>query len=354
MTSTASVGRKCVREFFEFTLIGDELSARDALWVMVAGAGALGLVIGYVWAGVTTAVLIAALCIAAAYSLDRWLARRDVEQRRASRDTNHTELTRLADQVRQVQANDVSRALLRVFEHTQVDQTRLRVLEQQYRSDKEEELFGEDNLRDRLGDLHNKSIRMISVGDFTNPATRTIRWMHTRQQEAFFNPTRLVALFLTEMQLIICDVQFDSMDGDLRETIQRISLSNVVSIEFTEQRIRLPTNVERMVQAARDLGYSEREAEDIRASLLRPENGAVPEWVHEQTLSSLGITRTDSVTLSVPIRSALFFGKHKSALDEDALLSPEEIKVDRMVNELNRLVEGGRGSPTTGLGAGTF
>lgn len=341
MTSTASVGRKCVREFFAFQASGDDLNARAALWAVVACAAVLGLVVGYVWAGATGAALVGTAGGGGAYAIDRWLARRDVEQRRVARDANHAELTRLADQVRRIQASDVVRALLRVFEHTQIDRARLRVLEQQYFSDKEEELFTGENLYDRLGDLLNKSIRMISMGDYTNQATRTIRWMHSRREEMFFNPTRLVALFLTETQLVICDVQFDSIDGDLRETIQRISLSNVVSIQFIVERIRLPTNVEHMVQTARDLGYSEREAEEIRASLMRPENGTTPEWVHERTLSTLGITRTDGGTLTVPIRSALFFGKHKSALDQDVLLSPEEIKVDRMVNELNRLVEGG-------------
>lgn len=334
-TRTAA-SRKSVKAFFEFDVNSDALKPRGGKY---AGAFWLALIAGAAgWFGTQNGVtggLAALAAAAAAIGVDRVLIQRDVDKRTREKEKNHEEFRKLANETREIQAADSIKALLRVFERTMIDRNTLRVLEQKYVFDKEKSLFDEETLQERLGDLLNKSIRMISRGDFTTSKWRKIRWIDTRRDEFFFNPMRLVALFLTETQLVICDVQIDSVGGDLREEIQRISLPKIVNIHFTAERKRLQHTVEELVKQAEDLNLSEKEIEDMKKSLKDGE----AEWVNEEMTSHLRITRTDGGFLLVPIRSEVYFGRHTSALDQDTALSENEVIVDRMVNELNRLVE---------------
>ncbi len=72
---------------------------------------------------------------------------------------------------------------------------------------------------------------------------------------------------------------------------------------------------------------------------LNSYNGSSINWVYEEMTSHLKITRTDGGSLSVPIRSEFYLGEHVSALDQETALTHDEVSVDRMINELNRLVE---------------
>jgi hypothetical protein len=332
--------RKAVKEFFAFQVNSDDLKPRT---LKLGGPIVFALLIASVtwgFAGQTAGLVAGIATLAGIIALDRLGASGDVARRKKKKDENHAEFARLATETKRVQSNDLLKALLRVFERTMIDRASLRVLEQRFVFDRERDMFDEETLEQKLGDLMNKSIRMISRGDYTNPRLRTVRWLDTRKQEVFYNPTRLVALFLTETQLVICDVQIDSIDGDLKEDIQRIALPKVVNIQFTAERKRLPLTSDQLVSMARDLGYPEDEVKTMKEEFAKqdaqPDQG---DWVHEEMTSSLRVSRTDGGSLSVPIRSETFFGRHRSALDADTTLSQNEVTVDRMVNELNRLVE---------------
>lgn len=230
------------------------------------------------------------------------------------------------------------KAFLRVFERTQIDRAQLRLLNQIYSFQEEKSLFDAETRRKKLGDLLNKSIRLISKGEFSNKRIRKVRWPESGLNELIFNPLRLDILFLTETQLTICGVQIDTIDGDLREEIQRISLPKIVNIHFTAERVRANLNANEVIQRAQQLDYEE---DEMGAFLekLNSYNGSSINWVYEEMTSHLKITRTDGGSLSVPIRSEFYLGEHVSALDQETALTHDEVSVDRMINELNKLVE---------------
>ena len=90
---------------------------------------------------------------------------------------------------------------------------------------------------------------------------------------------------------------------------------------------------------AKDLGYSDKEVEQIKRDFSSSDDGPVGDaWVYERMVSELTMTRSDGGHLTVPIRDANYFGRHKGALDGVSGLSADEIVVDRMMNELNRLI----------------
>jgi hypothetical protein len=334
VSASETMDRKSVREFFAFQLNSDDLNPRPIGWQWAIGGLAVGVAIGAFWEGLTGAITLGALGAILGFCLELWLRNRDLMRRRAAKDQNRREFEDLANRTRQIQAADVIKCFLRVFERTQIDRSSLRILDNRYVLRAEQNLFDEETLEQKIGDLIHKSVRLISKGDFIKDNWRTVRWPQKRSEELFFNPIRLVVLFLSESQLIICDVQLDSIDGKLQEQIQRISLSKIVNIVFSASRDRLNMEPADKAKAARDLGYSEEEIKSITSP--RKDD---PPWAMEEMLSSLSITRTDSGMLTVPIRSEFVFGQHKSALDQDQPLTEEETSVDRMINELNRLVE---------------
>jgi hypothetical protein len=328
--------RSAVRRLFTFRVNRDRLERRPVRWPKILVAAVVGALIGAVWAGQWAAILLAVAGAGSLYALDRALAGRDLAHRRGKKEANHAEFERLANTVRKIQANDVRKALLRVFERTQIPRGDLVQLQQTYQFSRERELFAEEKIEDVIGDLHNKSVRLISRGDFSNKAIRKVRWPESKREELFFNPIRLVTLFLAETQMVICDVQLDSMDGDLREEIQRIALSKIVSIRLTAERTRYPLRPDELAVVADDLGYTAEQIAEMQTSVNAA--GERSPWVHEEISSVLGITLTDGGSLSMPIRSELYFGRHQNALDQDAPLTDDEITVDCMVNELSRLV----------------
>jgi hypothetical protein len=338
-TQAVPADRKAVREFFAFKVNRDALKARPIAFKVILSASAIGFLFGYLWAGGAAAL---ALMIAAALgvsALDRWLAARDVERRRVEKEKNHAEFAALAAKVRSIQANDVNAAFLRVFGRTALDPNELTTLEGKFYFGKERDFFSEQDLREKLGDLHSKSIRMTSKGDYTNDRLRKVRWNDTRREELFFNPTRLVILFLASKQLVICDVQIDSMDGDLREEIQRVSFSKIVNIKFTAERTRFPLSRATAKGFAEDLGFSEEEIKEMEKSFDASRSDASSPWVHEQIVSELRVTQTDGHALAMPIRYDIYFGRHRSALDAEAPLTDDEVLVDGMVHALSNLVE---------------
>jgi hypothetical protein len=337
--STSAADRSSISKFFKFDVNNDKLETRPMAFKPIAAISVIALLLGTLSQGVGGAILFGLLGAAAAIGGDRWLAQMDVDKRTSKQNENHSEFAKLAGQTRAIQSADVLKAFLRIFDRAQIDRSKMRVLEQKYAFAKELELFSEETLSEKLGDLHDKSIRLISMGDYANPASRLVCWKETKKEEFFFNPMRLVSLFLTGTQLVICDVQIDSMQGNLKEEIQRISLNKIVSIHFSSERIRPPRSTEQLVKIAEDLGYSTGRVAEIRKDLEDASKDSVPKWSYEEMTSRLAITREDGGILSVPIRSGSFFGNTVSVLDGETALSEDEITVDRMVNELSRLVD---------------
>lgn len=218
-----------------------------------------------------------------------------------------------------------------------------------YLLEKERQLFAEEPLADRLGDLFNKSIRLLSRSDFKEPKeTREFRsridyirkmdWSDGTS-ETFFNPMKVIALFLTKEELVVCEADIDSIDGDLREKIFRIMLSDIVSIGFTSERVRLAPD------SGSDITLTRREQPlGLMGGFNKggKDRGAEPLPDREEMRSKLEISRTDGGVLHFPIKSEIVSGVQTSALDQDVALTEDEVAVDRMVNELNRVVRGSR------------
>lgn len=245
----------------------------------------------------------------------------------------------LAEATRRLQIQDLNRAFIRIFDRTLIDRADLRILDQKYVLPEESALFeeesNEESLDKKRADLINKSVRLISrvQGDRIN-----FRTLLTRKGtlETYFNPQRMIILFLTQSQIVICDVTIDSSTGDLQEDILRVSLSQVVSLSSASLSERFELSESQMLSITRDTGMG-----DTLADISRWErsNG---KWSVKEERTILKITRTDGQALTFPIRSRITFGETTKALDRDDSLSKDELSVDLMINDINRLIEGAR------------
>lgn len=333
--------RKVVRDFFKYDLGREpDVSWAPVLYIMAAIAAIA--VAYYFWSFLSSAIAVGVFFAAAAGVSTLAEADRD-RQRKAWKE----EFGRLAQQTRDIQGDDALRAFMRIFERSQLDPNELRMLDNRYAFEKERQLLQTGTLVERLGDLFNKSIRLWSRADFNNKLIRKVRWADGTE-ETFYNPMRIISLFLSRSELVVCDAEIDSVDGDLREKILRIMLTDIVSIGFTSERVRFPVERQEIERMAKDLGYDEQETARMVIALSRDRHsGDQPssEYVYEEMTSKLEVTRTDGGTLHFPMKSEILFGRHVSALDQDVALTDDEVGVDRMLNELNRVVRGSRGTP---------
>lgn len=347
MAKSAEIDRKAVRKFFTYRLKA-EAQKREVNSAVVNGWAWFGAIAGGVALGASdiheAAWLGGAIAGAVLFGLLAYLVQRgqvsfEFRAKKKEREQSEKELAELARKVRATQRHDIEKAFLRIFQRACVNRSELRLLEEVYRFEQERSLLDEESQDEIIGDLANKSIRLFSQGDYTNQYQRTINWTDLKRQEQFYNPIRLVVIFMTRQQFVICDVQIDSVDGDLSEEIQKISFSKVVNLAFSAKRIRHEVSQEQIIAMAKDLGHSDKEIEDIRESFSSGEDGPVGDaWVYERMVSELTMTRSDGGRLTIPIRDANYFGQHKGALDDASGLSADEIVVDRMMNELNRLI----------------
>jgi hypothetical protein len=140
---------------------------------------------------------------------------------------------------------------------------------------------------------------------------------------------------------VICEAEIDSIEGDLKEKIFRLMLSDIVSVGFASKRARIPITLDSAIRIARDLKLDKSELKKIKTSLAKKDMDD-PKFLHEEMTSTLEITRTDAGVLQFPIMNKTFFGWHVSALDQDVPLTDDEVAVDRMMNELNRVVRSSR------------
>lgn len=335
-TAPDAADRKSVRKFFSFRMMKNEPTQKELNFGLMAVAGIFAFLIGVSGAGMVGGLILGAMAVGAVIAIHSSQANTELENWRAQFEQNREEFARLAHETRRIQSTDLTKAILRVFERTQLDRDKLRILDHVYIFEDEQNLLEDESRERKLGDLINKSIRMISQGDYNNKAFRKIQWAESGRTEQFFNPMRLVMLLLAEAQLVICEVQIDSMDGDLREEIQRMSLAKIVNVRFVAERTRFPPKRDEIVRWAEDLNFGQDKIDEIKRS---SERELEDNWTIERLNSILTISRTDGGTLTVPIRNEYHFGSHRSALDDDTALNEHEVKVDRMINELNRLVE---------------
>lgn len=335
--------RKAVKTFFEFPLNQDGLRMRR-VWIrfvlICAGVGLIGGIGCDLWRGswpfwAVTATLVS---VGIALGIDRALAKLSLIWRTKRKEENNRQFARLAEVVRRVQAEDSAKATLRIFERCQIDRSELRVLQHQYHERGESGLFDTETPRQILGDLYSKSSTFRSFPNREGDALRLVYWKELGRKEAFFNPARTVSLYLTNAQIVVCDVIVDSIRGDLHEDILRITFPDVVSVASSYHRSRQPVTFksQKEIKMAYDHGLSEEELQLLRQRIA--DGSEEEEWVFESTSSFLKISRTDGGVQVLPIRYQTYFGAQKSALDSDSLTDDEQL-IDRMVNELNRMIE---------------
>lgn len=344
MSETKNSDRKSVREFFAYQLNQDALAKRGVKFGAVLVVSMVGLAAGYMYGEQYRVELAGALVglilfLAIGVIIDRVAAGLNLTRRRRDKEANHERFRELAERVRAIQSEDVARATLRVFERSQLDRNSLRVLQHQYHYTSANDLFDVETPKQILGDLYSKSNTFMTRPAGDDVQFRDVYWEDTHRREHFFNPVRVVVLYLTETQMVVCDVTIDSSRGDLKEEILRISLANVVSMAFSAERKRdgVTFESERDRRWAKDQGLSDQEIEELRRK-IRAGVDDEDEWVREWTTAHIQVTRTDGRVQSLPVASLTYFGKRKSALDDESL-TEDEIAIDRMVNELNRLVE---------------
>ncbi|WP_386066083.1 hypothetical protein ACFJIW_16255 [Tahibacter sp. UC22_41] len=339
-----SKSRKSVKKFFHFKLNQDGLKWKPvrikfALISVIAGStgGLIHDLFNSSWPNST--ILWFILSFALSVGADRGMAWIDIALRRSKKKRNNLEFAELAHVVQRVQADDLKKSTLRVFERCQLDRSELRVLQNQY-NDQASGLLDIETPDKILGDIRNKSCTFRSLPNQSGGVIRWVRWIDANRTDAFFNPVRIVSLYLTNTQIVVCDVIVDSIKGDLQEDILRIAFSDVVGITSTNVRKRkeLTFADEDEKRIALDHGFSEEDIQEMRRKSLKDEGDA---WCLETIISELKISRTDGGLQALPVRFKTSFGVGKSALDGDALTA-DEIAIDRMVNELNRMIEGSK------------
>lgn len=340
MDKKLAVGREAVKKFFNTRLSWNEIEQQpvnsDHLWIAFGVGVVLGLFLfGFSIVAFFTGIVSAGLF----FYIARSNAENEFKKLLNERKEQEQEIVRLSNETRKIQAQDNIRAFLRVFDRTQIDKKSLRILKQKYMFEKERDLFDVEGLEEKLGDLINKSIRFISSSNDSGTKLRRIYWQDKKRSEWFFNPMRQVTIFISDTQFVICDVNIDSANGDLSEEIQRVSLDTIVSIHFKAERKRNELSKKQALEYAKDVGFDSLDLEKLESKWSELGNHEDSGWVSETINSKMAITRTDGISLSVPIGTEFYFGEHKSALDqEDSSLTEDEINTDRLTNELNRMV----------------
>jgi hypothetical protein len=344
--------RKAVKKFFEYKLDNQEVKKgplNPAPMIIFVLIGAVAGIIPHQDVPLMFGLVIIGLVVG--YVISRHNVNVEYTRRLKEKEKNNREFEALARQVWPIITDDIVKVFLRAFERTQIDRDKLTILDKKFSSSGERDLLSEETLGQKLGDIMNKCLYFVSQGDFSN--NKYFRWVRLPGEDLknFFNPIRLILVFFPKTQLVICDVQTDCIDGNLREEIHRIPFPKIVNVQFTAERTRLDWDVDGMVEAAQDLGYDEEEVKQIRESFEKKDGmGSEPDWVLEEMRSQLFITRTDSGAVSFPIRTDREFGKDVGALDQANVLTKQEITVDRIVNEMNRLIEDANRGPS-GLGS---
>jgi hypothetical protein len=347
MTTIGPTGRAAVQAFFQYQLDDDDLELRTpssevrvgvALVTGLLGYGAVGFIIGFgTHAPLAGFALALTAGLAVCISVQRVRIVRDLEERCVAKAANHKEFRRLTYATRSFQADQVARALCRVVGRTHIDRRRLARFDTRHLLEQERALFDEGKLERKIGDLIDKSMRTLSLGDAFSPeitaVSRRVRGPADEPGQLYFNPIRLVALLVTESELVCCLVQVDTMGANRHEEIRRISLANIVDLRFEDTHEHVAASPESLDSLAEQLGYSKRE---IVEQLGAPDQrGALAE---ARVTSRLTLTSSDGATLTLPIRRDVQLVGSSGGFSPDDDLSVDELEIDHMVHTLHRLL----------------
>lgn len=339
-----ATGREAVRAFFDYQLDDDDLLPRApstevrvgvALVCGLLGYGAFGLMLGF---GTHTPLvgffiaLTVGLCVC--MFVQRLVIERELEQRCAAKATNHAEFERLTRATRAFQAEQVSRALCRVVDRAQLDPGRLHRFDERYLLEQERTLFEEAWLERKIGVLIDKSLRTLSMGDAfgpsVSPVSRRVRGPDDEPGRRFVNPIRLVALLVTDTELVCCQVQLDCIGASRHEEVRRIALTKIVDLVFEDTHEQLSPDAALFEALSIELGYSESERDAVF--------GSPGDWSQTRVMTRLALTSADGGTLSVPIRNDVQLVRRSGSDGEDDELSDEEQEIDQLGAALHRLL----------------
>lgn len=320
----------------------------------------VGLVVGLIIAGgarSSAPVGLVIVCTVIGYFVGQYLSKGESKAQKEVKKANEEmreHVAHLIRETRKLQSEDIVKAFLRVFERTQLEPSQLRAFGAEYRLDEERGLLDTETAEERLGALLDRSVRLVSQGQFSNKALRRVRFLDDEgaltRRETLYNPTRLVALLISREELIILDVETDCMDGDLKETILRMMLTDIVSISMSAERRRLrigkvksggrdDQDADSLAQVDEVAIGDEKSEEDEKTS---GDESTEADLVIEQLSSTMEISRTDGSKVAFPIKRRLLFGAHAGALDQELTLTEDEVATDKIVNELNRVVRESR------------
>ncbi|MEL6188950.1 MAG: hypothetical protein AAFU79_30385 [Myxococcota bacterium] len=331
--------RSAVQAFFDYSRRVEPDPREDRS--LYAYALAASLVVGflaYLAARLTLSISILVGVIAAlvlcgfAYYALAWTWRSRSEQRKA-------ELWQLGSVTRLVQEQDVARALRRVFQRTRLRSSELRSFAQPYMLGLEARLFSEEELEEILGELFSRSVRLYSLVDGErNPRVRSLG-RDAGAAELVFNPLRIVCLFVTREQLIICDVEVDSLRGELHERIDRLRLRDIVGLRFSAQRSPRSVSKADMVRQARELDVEvpSDDPADAVAAASRVDRS------FDETRATLEIVAAGGGRFSFPIQSELHLEGREGPLRRDGQLTDEERLIDDMLHELQGIIKEAEG-----------
>lgn len=342
MTSVGSTGREAVQAFFQYQLDDDDLLPRAAsvevrvgvaLVCGLLGYGAFGLMFGF---GTHTPLVgffvVLTLGLGVCIFVQRILIARDLDERCVAKAANHAEFERLTRATRSFQAEQVSRALCRVVDRAQLDPGRLHRFDDRYLLEHERTLFDEAWLERKIGVLIDKSLRTLSMGDAFSPAvtpvSRRVRGPDDEPGRRFVNPIRMVALLVSDSELVCCLLQIDCIGKNRHEEVRRIALAKIVDVAFEDKYEQLPAESELFDALAAELGYSTSERDEVF--------GDSADWTQARVTTRLALTSSDGGTLSVPIRCDQQLVRRSA--HEEGELSDEEQDIDQLGAALHRLL----------------
>jgi hypothetical protein len=309
------------------------------------GYGSLAVLIGIGSVALGGALVLMLAGLGLGFSIEQQRIARDLEQRCAAKVANHAEFHRLVRVTRAIQADQLGRALCRVVSRTHIDRARLRKFDTRSLFAQERALFDEAKLERKIGDLIDKSMRTVSMGDAfgaeVTPVSRRVRGPGGEPGRLYFNPIRLVALLVTESELVSCVVQLDLIGANRHEEVRRIELAKIVDVMFEDTHERVLTSAEAIGQLAEQLGYCTSERDE---HLGGPDRHS--DWSEARVTTRLTLTSSDGGTLTVPVRADIQLVPQDSGLDRDDSLSADELEIDHMVHTLHRVLRGRESSAT--------
>jgi hypothetical protein len=347
-------GREAVQAFFQYRLEDDDLLPRAVSYRLplslfgagfLIGYGSLVGLIGLGGAALVGGVILMLAGLGLGFFIEGRRIERELAQRCAAKVANHAEFHRLVRVTRAVQADHLARALCRVVSRTHIDRTRLRKFDQRSLFEQERSLFDEAKLERKIGDLIDKSMRTISMGDAfsseVTPVSRRVRGPGGKPGRLYFNPIRLVALLVTESELVSCIVQLDLVGKNRHEEVRRIEHAKIVDVRFEDTHERVPASAESIAQLAEQLGYCANERDE---HFGKPDQRG--DLREARVTTRLLLTSSDGGTLTVPVRADIQLVAQSSGLDRDETLSVDELEIDCVVHTLNRLLRGQESSAT--------